>query len=47
MHEAQSVRAVLGDDLQRVDAVAKALRHLAALTVADDAMDADLSLIHI
>ena len=40
-HEAQGVRAVLGDDLQRVDAVAKALGHLAALTVADDAVDAD------
>ena len=40
-HEAQCIRAVLGNDLQRVDAVAQALGHLAALAVADDAVDAD------
>ena len=40
-HKAQGIRAVLGNDLQRIDAVAKALGHLAALTVADDAVDAD------
>src|SRR5699024_1145508 len=40
-HEPQGVGAVLGDDLQRVDAVAQALGHLAALAVPDDAVDAD------
>ena len=39
-HEAQGVGTVLGNDFQRVDAVAQALGHLAALAVADDAVDA-------
>ena len=40
-HKAQSVCTVLGNDFQRVDAVAKALGHLAALTVTHDTVDAD------
>ncbi len=39
--KAQGVCAVLGNDLQRVDAVAQTLGHLAALTVAHDTVDAD------
>ena len=39
--EAQRVRAVLLGHLQRVDAVAERLGHLAALVVADEAVDED------
>ena len=41
-HEAQRIRAVLLDDLDRVDAVAERLRHLAALAVAHEAVDEDV-----
>ena len=37
--EAQSVRAILGDDLQRIDAVAEGFAHLAALRVAHQSME--------
>ena len=37
--EAQRVRAVLVDDLQRIDAVAQRLAHLAPLRVAHKAVD--------
>ena len=37
--QAQGVGAVLGDDLQRVDAVAQTLGHLAALGIAHQAVD--------
>ena len=40
-HKAQGICTVLGNDLQRVDAVAQTLGHLAALTVAHDTVDAD------
>ena len=39
--EAQRIRAVLVDDLQRVDAVAERLGHLAALRVAHQTVDKD------
>ena len=38
-HHAQSVRAVLLNDFQRVNAVAQRFRHLAALAVTDNAVD--------
>ena len=39
--EAESVRAVVGDDLQRIDAVAQRLGHLTALGVAHQTVDED------
>ena len=40
--EAEGVRAVFGDEFERVGGIAEGLRHLAALLVADDAGEIDI-----